>query len=196
MTPLSLSGAIERQTKRAMQPAAAPMQNAYQPELVPNLPSLEVESPPVLIAEPARTASGLKVTHTDEGADAFFELTASLIDHYQPATIHEHSLIEDLARERWVLLRRQRAFSSIESDIYERQPEPAKWSETEFKRLALAERYRVEAERAFERSLKSVKSFCKERITNYRWTAMYDLAVRHLDFEKKKHELKRMDAGA
>jgi hypothetical protein len=228
MTPRSLPRAGERKTKQIIQPAVAPMPIPYEPEPVPVLPPPEVELPPVSIPDPASAPSGARVknerkdategvpptsaqsnaagnstgSQISESIEDFFELAASLVEHYHPATVHECSLVEDLACERWFLLRRQRAFNAIEAGVYETQSEPAKWSETEFKRLALADRYRMQAERTFESALDRVQSFCKERVTNYRWEAMYDLAVRHLEFEKKKHELdtgdhfKKMDVAA
>jgi hypothetical protein len=228
MTPRSLPGAVERKTKQIIQPAVAPMPIPNEPEPVPVLPPPEVELPSVSIPEPASAPSGARVKNERKNAtkgvrptlaqsnlvgdstgyqmsepmEEFFELAASLVEHYHPATVHECSLVEDLACERWFLLRRQRAFNAIEAGVHETQSEPAKWSETEFKRLALAGRYRLQGERAFQSALDRVESFCKERVSNYRWEAMYDLAVRHLEFEKKKHELdtgehfKKMDVAA
>jgi hypothetical protein len=131
-----------------------------------------------------------------ENVEDFFELTTSLVDHYHPATTHEYSLIEDLACERWQLLRRQRTFNGVEAELFERKPDPVQWSDDDFERLALADRCRMQAEQTFHRALKSVKEFRQERETKYRWEAMYDLAVRHLEFEKKKLELKKMDVAA
>lgn len=107
-----------------------------------------------------------------ENLEDFFELTTSLLDHYHPATTHEHSLVEDLACERWFLLRRQRASNSIEARLFAQQPDPAASSEADFKRLAQADRHRLQAERTFHHALKSVKEFRKERVASYRWEAM------------------------
>jgi hypothetical protein len=124
-----------------------------------------------------------------ERLEDFHALVASLVDHYQPADPHEQSLVEDLAHGRWFLWRRQRAFTSVESDVYVFQPNEGKWTEAEFKRIALADRYRTTAERSFNRVLKNVETFSKERVKTYRWEATYDLAVRRLELAKKKHEL-------
>ena len=128
-----------------------------------------------------------------ENVEDFLQLTASLVDHYHPASAHEYSLIEDLACERWLLLRRLRAHNAIEAELFTRQPDPSQWSEIDFKRLAQADRYRLQAERIVHRALKRVNEFRQEHLTNYRWEAMHDMAVRQLEFEKKKHERKTSD---
>jgi hypothetical protein len=142
------------------------------------------------------------------GPESLKKLEATLIDHYQPATAHEYWLIQDLACERFGLLRRQRACNAVEADVFQTHPEPEVWSDIDFKRIALADRYRLRAERAYQRALKNVRRFCQERATSYRWEARHDLAIRELEFEKKKHELetareqkaderiKRMDIAA
>jgi hypothetical protein len=124
-----------------------------------------------------------------ERLEDFHALVASLVDHYQPADPHQQSLVEDLAHGRWILWRRRRAFNGVESDIYAIQPNEGKWTEAEFKRIALADRYRTTAERSFNRAFKNVEAFAKERVKNYRWEATYDLAVRRLELAKEKHEL-------
>jgi hypothetical protein len=174
MTPRSLPRAVERKLTQSIQPAAAPAPSPNTGQCL---------------------AAG-------ENVEDFFQLITSLLDHYHPATTHEHSLVEDLACERWFLLRRQRAFNVIEARLFSRKPDPAAWSEADFKRLAQADRHRIQAERTFHRALKRTKEFRKERVANHRWEAMYDMAVRHLEFEKKKHEhqtgdpTKRMDIAA
>jgi len=130
-----------------------------------------------------------------ERLEDFHSLVASLVDHYQPADSHEQSLVEDLAHGRWILWRRRRAFNSVESAIHAVQPNEGKWTEAEFKRIALADRYRTAAERSFNRALKNVEAFSKERVKAYRWEATYDLAVRRLELAKQKHELQVLKAA-
>jgi len=178
-------------SKKAIQPAAAPAPIPHEPGPVPVLPSPEVDLPPVSNLEPGPPRpTPSQFLAAGENVEDFFHLTAGLVDQYHPATAHEYSLVEDLACERWRLLRRQRTCNAVEADLFKRHPEPARWSEADFKRLAQADRYRMQAQRTFHGALKSVKDLCKERVTNYRWEAMYDMAVRHLEFEKKKHEFK------
>jgi len=124
-----------------------------------------------------------------ERLEDFHSLVASLVEHYQPADPHEQALVEDLAHGRWILWRRRRAFNSVESEVYAFQPNEGKWTEAEFKRIALADRYRTTAERSFNRALKNVEVFAKERVKTFRWEATYDLAVRRLELAGKKHEL-------
>ena len=159
------SRAAERKMNRTLRPAAAPRPNTAQ------------------------------ILAAGENVEDFFQLTASLVDHYHPASTHEYSLIEDLACERWLLLRRQRACKAIEAALLTSQPDPSLWSETDFKRLAQIDRYRLRAERTFHRALTCVKEFHQQRLTNYRWEAMYDMAVRQLEFEKKKHKLETADSA-
>jgi hypothetical protein len=124
-----------------------------------------------------------------ERLEDFHALIASLVDHYQPANSHEQSLVEDLAHGRWFLWRRQRGCASVDADVHEIQPDPARWSFVEHKRVLLADRYRTTAERSFNRALKNVEAFAKDRVKTYRWEATHDLAVRRLELAKRKHEI-------
>jgi hypothetical protein len=124
-----------------------------------------------------------------ERLEDFHALVASLIDHYQPANPHEQSLVEDLAHGRWFLWRRQRGSAFVDADVYEIQPDPARWSFVEHKRVLLADRYRTTAERSYNRALKNVEAFAKDRVKTYRWEAMHDLAVRRLELAKKRQEI-------
>ena len=80
-----------------------------------------------------------------ERLEDFHALVASLVDHYQPANPHQQSLVEDLANGRWFLWRRQRGCASVDADVHEIQPDPARWSFVEHKRVLLADRYRATA---------------------------------------------------
>jgi len=124
-----------------------------------------------------------------ERLEDFHALVANLVDHYQPADAHEQFLVEELAHGRWFLWRRQRGSASVDADVYEIQPDPARWSFVEHKRVALADRYRTTAERSFNRALKNVEAFAKERIKTYRWEATHDLAVRRLELAKRRNEM-------
>jgi hypothetical protein len=123
-----------------------------------------------------------------ERLEDFHALVASLVDHYQPADTHEHHLVEELAHGRWFFWRRQRGCASVDADVHEIQPDPARWSFVEHKRVLLADRYRTSAERSFNRALKNVEAFAKDRVKTYRWEATHDLAVRRLELAKQKHE--------
>jgi hypothetical protein len=123
-----------------------------------------------------------------ERLDDFHALVASLVDHYQPADAHEQFLVEDLAHGRWFLWRRQRASAFVDADVYEIQPDPARWSFVEQKRVLLADRYLTNAERSFNRALKNVEAFAKDRVKTYRWEATHDLAVRRLELARERHE--------
>jgi len=120
--------------------------------------------------------------------ESFRVLVAEFVEHYQPASLHEYALVEDLAHHRWFLWSCQRALYSIESEVYAAKPGQSEWSDIELKRLGLAAGYRAQAEAAFHRALKNVDAFMKERVADYRWEAGYDLAVRRLELQKKKLE--------
>jgi hypothetical protein len=124
-----------------------------------------------------------------ERLEDFEALLANLVQQYHPLTAEEHSLVEDLAHGRWFLWRRRRAFIAIEADVYNSQPDQAKWTETEFKRLALAERYRTQAERAYNRALNNVEAFAKDRLKSERVEATHHLALERLELQKAKHQL-------
>jgi hypothetical protein len=123
-----------------------------------------------------------------ERLEDFLKLTDTLITHFKPSNAEEHHLVEDLAHGRWMLWRRQRAQRVIEADVHNSQPDPAKWTETEFKRIALSDRYLTQATRAYQRALKNVEAFVKERAKSFRWQAMHDLAVQRLHLQQAKHE--------
>jgi len=124
-----------------------------------------------------------------ERLEDFRALVANLVDHYQPANPHEQSLVEDLAHGRWFLWRRQRGSASVDADVYEIQPDPARWSFVEHKRVLLADRYRTTAEHSYNRALKNVEAFAKDRVKAYRWEAIHDLAVRRLELARRRHEI-------
>ena len=120
-----------------------------------------------------------------ERLEDFHALVASLVDHYQPADAHEEHLVEELAHGRWFLWRRQRGSAFVDADVYEIQPDPARWSFVEHKRVLLADRYRTTAERSYNRALKNVEAFAKDRVKTYRWEAIHDLAVRRLELARR-----------
>jgi hypothetical protein len=123
-----------------------------------------------------------------ERLEDFLKLTDTLIDHFKPSTPEEQHLVKDLAHGRWMLWRRQRAQRAIEADVHSTKPDPATWTDTEFKRIALSDRYLTQATRAYQRALKNVESFAKERAKSVRWEAMHDLALQRLQLQQSKHE--------
>ena len=123
-----------------------------------------------------------------ERLEDFNNLTDALIQHFQPSNPEEQHLVEDLAHGRWMLWRRQRAQRAIEAEVHANQPDPAQWTETEFKSIALSDRYLTQATRAYQRALKNVESFAKERAKSFRWQAMHDLALQRLHLQQSKHE--------
>ena len=131
-----------------------------------------------------------------ERLEDFIQLTDTLITHFKPSNAEEQHLVEDLAHGRWMLWRRQRAQRAIEADVHATHPDPAQWTETEFKRIALSDRYLTQATRAYQRALKNVESFAKERAKSFRWQAMHDLALQRLQLQQSKHEFALSNAIA
>jgi hypothetical protein len=84
-----------------------------------------------------------------------------LVDEYRPDTTQSRIFLENLAEAHWLLARRQRAHNAIEAAIYEEQPDAANWTEQHLKRLALADRYRTQAERALKRALNNIEVWRK-----------------------------------
>ena len=98
-----------------------------------------------------------------EDPAAFDALLAGLLADYCPDSVESRLLIENAALAHWFLLRRQRAFAAIEAAVYENEPDQAKWSDEHLKRLALADRYKTQAERALKRALANVEIWRKAR---------------------------------
>jgi hypothetical protein len=193
----TLRRAAERQARKAADKAAR--QQPY----IPVIPTTPAPPPPVSPEPPTSEArahanrtnaakhngASQRLIVAGERLEDFEALLANLIRQYEPRTQEEHSLVEDLAHGRWFLWRRRRAFIAIEADVYNTQPDQAQWTEAEFKRLALAERYRTQAERAYNRALKNVENFSKDRLKTQRLEATHHLAVQRLELQKAKHEL-------
>jgi hypothetical protein len=189
----TLRRAAERQARKAADKAARQQQSM---PVTPNAPARA----PAPSTSDGRTEANRTNATTHNGAsqrlivagerlEDFETLLANLVQQYEPRTPEEHSLVEDLAHGRWFLWRRRRAFITIEADVYNIEPDPAKWTDAEFKRLALAERYRTQAERAYNRALKNVEAFAKDRLKTQRLEAAHDLALQRLQLQKAKHEL-------
>jgi hypothetical protein len=129
----------------------------------------------------------------NEDPAAFASLLEGLMDEYRPDTVQSRIFVENLAEAHWFLARRQRAFDAIESAIYEHEPDVANWTEHHLKRLALADRYKTQAERALKRALNNLESWRKwtrgERDRERRtaqWLAEQDLRERRLALTEEK----------
>lgn len=132
---------------------------------------------------------------TENPAD-FEALLAGIRAEYTPETEQHHLFVEQLAMAHWLLWRRQRAYNSIEAAVYhEAGNDPANLTEAQFHRLALAERYKIAAERALKRAFANAESIPKGRKSDRdyrerhaRWQAAQELRDRRLRITEARHE--------
>jgi hypothetical protein len=132
----------------------------------------------------------------DENQSDFEALLESLKAEYNPETEQHQLFIEQLATAHWLLRRRQQTYNAIEAAAYASvEHNPENLDEAQFHRLALAERYKVAAERALKRALanaefirKSRKSDEAHRDRHARWQAAQLLRERRLQITEAKHK--------
>jgi hypothetical protein len=73
------------------------------------------------------------------------------------------SLIEELALNHWLLKRAQRNYIAVEYELS--ATEPMHWLPADERKLHLMLRYKAAAERSFDRSLRAVEKFVKDRLS-------------------------------
>ena len=100
-----------------------------------------------------------------ERQEDYNALVADFVTEFKPTTAYTRGLVEDAAHARWMLWRKQRAYNALEAHIYQACPEEAVWDEDIFRRIALADRYRTNAERAFKRAITNVETLRKLNFT-------------------------------
>jgi hypothetical protein len=153
-------------------------------------------------------ASGNATTHggtsrklivAGETQSDFDALLNGLAAEYRPDTPQSELFVEQLALAHWFLRRRQRAYSAIESSVYENQPDEAQWTEEHLKRLSLADRYRTQAERALRRALSNVevwrrktRSEAVREVQAGQWAAAQALRERRMTLQEEKFKLSRL----
>ena len=119
-----------------------------------------------------------------ERHEDFEALLNHLLDEFSPPTANTRGMVEDAALARWFLWRRQRAFNAIETALYAAEPNEAKWSAEAHQKLALADRYKTTAERAFKRAFSNLQVLRKNGQDD-----------RRLELLEQRHEiLERRDA--
>jgi hypothetical protein len=183
--------------------AAAPIPIPDEAETVPVIPLPDIEKPLDSELDPRfpipTTAQEFRQRLEmvgDEDPECFDFLREILDRHYNPTTMHTQALVEDLARARWLVLRRERILNAIEAETHQTQPDATKWSEDQFKRISLADGHLAQAERAYRNALENAYPLVRERIESYQWELTFDLHVREFEFEKKKLELAMLQAQA
>ncbi len=199
MTTRFVRRAAERKHQGAvkqteLQGAATPAPLPPEPEPLPTVvplpdvaPKVPDSQPEPHAAPPPATAAwqGLFFT-SGESIEEFNEFFERLDDHYMPYNPEERISVAKLAESRWSLHRRKRAVESIEAELYASTPGPATWTEADFKRLALADAYRLQAERVVFRAQQNVDAFIRERTEDSKWQSNFDLAERRLHLQKQK----------
>lgn len=129
----------------------------------------------------------------------FEALLDGLRSEYHPETQQHQLFIEQLAMGHWLLWRRQRAYNAIEAAVYDSaDDDPELLNEDHFRRLNLAERYKVAAERALKRAFQNAESIRKERKSerdyrgrHARWQA--ELELRQGRLEKNREHKKPVE---
>ena len=128
-----------------------------------------------------------------EDPAAFEALLNGLLDDYCPDTLESRLFVEQVAIAHWFLWRRERAHSAIEAAAYESEPAESKWTAEHFKRIALADRYKTQAERALKRALNNIGAWQKttqreadrER-RNAQWQAEHAIRERRVTLQEQK----------
>ncbi|HEY3937738.1 MAG TPA: hypothetical protein VGL97_09920 [Bryobacteraceae bacterium] len=112
------------------------------------------------------------------------------------ATTHARTLVEDAAMARWFLWRKQRAYNTVESALYEVQPEIERWSAEAHHQYALADRYKTAAERALKRALNNLEGLRRQSVQeaarrhrDHQWEAAHQLDCRRLELQEKRYQL-------
>jgi hypothetical protein len=146
------------------------------------------EGPPAETPPPAISHED-RPTVLGESARDFEAIHEALEDHYMPGNPVERTAVFSLARALWFVKRRRQVFDTIESHVYAAKPDQNKWTEADFKHLALVDAYRTRADHALYNAQKEVDSFSYQRIEDYHFESLFDLGVRRLELDKKKYEL-------
>lgn len=84
-------------------------------------------------------------------------------DVWSPLCAASEALVEQLVLDHWLLKRAQRNYISVEYELS--ASDPMQWLPGDEHKLRLMIRYKTAAERSFDRSLRAVQRFMKERIS-------------------------------
>jgi len=104
-----------------------------------------------------------------ENPEDFFKLLANFFEQYQPSFDHDAALVARAVHDHWILLRRERTADTFEKALHDRKPDPAKWLASELHEMHLFDRYKTEAARAANRSLKNLQIMQKMARDEQKW---------------------------
>lgn len=165
-------------------PQAIPLPTPEEPDMPYFKPEVKPYAPP---PKPYKTWQGLSLA-PGESEDDFNIFYERLDDHYMPFNEEERVCVGKLAEARWALHRRKKVAEAIESRLYAKTPNAADWSEADFKRLAIADDYRLRAEKLVSLAHQKVHAYVSFRSEDSKWQAYFDLADRRFQLEKEKFE--------
>jgi hypothetical protein len=127
-----------------------------------------------------------------EDPSHFFTMLDDAFTDHQPSTAQESDLVRDSVLARWFLARRQRAYINCEYALYKNCSEESKWTDEDFHRLNLLDRYKTQAERALQRSLTNVNNIRKDAIRTEIWKLNLERAK--LQYQDKLHQFEAAEA--
>ncbi len=128
--------------------------------------------------------------------DEFNEFYERLDDYYMPFNDEERVFVGKLAEARWSLHRRKKVVEEIEARLYTKTPNAADWSEADFKRLAIADAYRLRAERLVSYAQANVNHYVTFRGEDSKWQAYFDLADRRFQLQRETLEKSKVKRAA
>ena len=105
----------------------------------------------------------------DENPAEFFSLLENAFEQFQPAFDHDAALISRCIEDHWLLLRRERTVRDFEAGLYERLPDPTLWQPEDLHKMNLLDRYKTQAARSYQRSLRNVQTIQKISRDEQRW---------------------------
>ena len=104
-----------------------------------------------------------------ENPEDFFKLLTDFFEQYQPSFDHDAALVTRAVRDHWILLRRERTADAFEKALHDRKPDPTNWVASELNEIHLFDRYKTEASRACNRSLKNLQIIQKMARDEQKW---------------------------
>jgi hypothetical protein len=97
-----------------------------------------------------------------ERQEDYDALRKEWFDEYIPETALEESLLEDVVRYKWFLMRAERNTEEAEARLAEMHP--SEWTDADHKLLQLMMRYQTTRERSFHRAWRAFEQLRKDRL--------------------------------
>jgi len=132
----------------------------------------------------------------DENPEDFFALLENAFEQYQPAFDHDIALVTRAITDHWLLLRRERALLFFDAALHNRKDDYRTWLEADFCELQRFDRYKTEAARAYQRSLKNLQTIQKMARDEQRWQHQFASEKQKLAIHVERFELLKQRAAA